>query len=346
MEQNKILNKPFKQTFHITDIKHNIIGIPCITKNIPTINVLKSKIHIKDKYTRIKNTSLTFFQRLNIQPPFFSKFYPIYNQQQKYLKPLSGNIYNFSIKQVHHDDKNDKNQNKQQFFMSDLEFKHIQKNFLITISSIKYMKNSNSDIISLHVYNNSPYQRTLPLGLLGYCETNATTSPTNEVAYRVNNILQLLDICQSTFLDEELSKNNKKSNKKRNTDCFTKTPYFKPTFKLSHYTEEQQKFLTMFNFQHSQITQNKFDKLAKLLVKYPTVYATSKFDVGKISSLLHLPLKSDAIFKKQRASKVPIHLQDKVKRLLDILEQNEIISPVNKKEQPKGNTFINSYHSR
>ena len=32
MEHNKILNKPFKQTFHITDIKHNIIGIPFITK--------------------------------------------------------------------------------------------------------------------------------------------------------------------------------------------------------------------------------------------------------------------------------------------------------------------------
>ena len=76
------------------------------------------------------------------------------------------------------------------------------------------MKHSNSDIISLHVYNNSPYQITLPLGLLGYCETNATTSPTNEVAYRVNNILQLLDICQSTILNEELSINNIISSKK------------------------------------------------------------------------------------------------------------------------------------
>ena len=51
------------------------------------------------------------------------------------------------------------------------------------------MKNSNSDIISLHVYNNSPYQITLPPGLTGYCETNATTSPINEVAYSVNNKL-------------------------------------------------------------------------------------------------------------------------------------------------------------
>ena len=214
--------------------------------------------------------------------------------------------------------------------MSDFEFKPIHKFFKITISSIKYLKNTNSDIISFHVFNNTPYQVTLPLGLLGYCKTNATISPIHEVAYRVNNILQLLDICQSTILDEELSINNIISKENRNTDYLTKTPYFKPTFNITHYTKEQQKFLTMFNFEHSQITQIEFDKLAKQL-----------FDVEKISSSLHLPLKPDAVFKRQRASKVPIHLHDKVSRLLDILEQYKIISPVNKEEQPKINTFIN-----
>ena len=34
-------------------------------------------------------------------------------------------------------------------------------------------------------------------------------------------------------------------------------------------------------------------------------------------------------------------MQDKVNRFLDILEQYEIISPVNKEEQPKGNIIIN-----
>ena len=174
MEQNKNLSKPIKQIFHITDIKHNIIGIPFISKYIPTIKILNSKILIKEKYTKTKNTALTFFQRLNKQPLFFSKFYPIYNQQRKHLKPLSVNIYNVSIKQVH---QYDKSQNKQEIFMSDFEFKPIHKFFKITISSIKYLKNTNSDIISLHVYNNTPYQVTLPLGLLGYCETNATISP-------------------------------------------------------------------------------------------------------------------------------------------------------------------------
>ena len=58
----------------------------------------------------------------------------------------------------------------------------------------------------------------------------------------------------------------------------------------------------MFNFQHSQITQKEFEQLADLLLKYPKVYATSKIDVGKINSPLHLPLKSDAVFKKQQAT--------------------------------------------
>ena len=72
----------------------------------------------------------------------------------------------------------------------------------------------------------------------------------------------------------------------------------------------------MFNFQHSQNTQKELEQLADLLLKYPKIYETSKFDVGKVNSPLNLSLKPDAICKKQRASKVPIHLQDKVNRLL------------------------------
>ena len=137
MEQSKHMSKPFKQTFHITDVRHNIIGIPFNTNYTPTINILNSKFHIKDKYTKMKNTSLTFFLRINKQPPFFSKFYPIYNQERKQLKPLSGNMYNFSIKQFNH---YDKRQNKKHLFMSDLEFRLIHKLFRVKISSVKYMK--------------------------------------------------------------------------------------------------------------------------------------------------------------------------------------------------------------
>ena len=92
--------------------------------------------------------------------------------------------------------------------MSDIEFRPLVKIFRVKISSIKNMKDSNSDMISLHINNNSPYKITLPLGLLGYCEANATIFPTKEIAYRVNNILLLLDKCQSRILNEELSINH------------------------------------------------------------------------------------------------------------------------------------------
>ena len=62
----------------------------------------------------------------------------------------------------------------------------------------------------------------------------------------------------------------------------------------------------MFNFQHSQITQPEFEKLADLLLRYPTVYATSKFDVVKINSPLHLPLKPDAVLKNKEQVKYQV----------------------------------------
>ena len=95
MEQNKLLNKPFKQTFHITDIKHKIIGTPFITKYIPSIKILNLQNTYQRQVHKNENTALTVFQRLNKQPTVFSEFYPIYNQERKHLKPQSGNVYNF-----------------------------------------------------------------------------------------------------------------------------------------------------------------------------------------------------------------------------------------------------------
>ena len=79
-------------------------------------------------------------------------------------------------------------------------------------------------MVSLHTYNNSPYNLTLPLGLLGYCETNATISPSKKIAYRVNNFSTTIRYMSSTILNEELSINNILSNEKRNTDYFKKHP--------------------------------------------------------------------------------------------------------------------------
>ena len=54
-----------------------------------------------------------------------------------------------------------------------------------------------------------------------------------------------------------------------------------------------------------------------------------------MNSSLNIHLKPDVVFKKQRTSKVQIHLHDKVIRLLDNLEQYEMISPIIKEKKQK-----------
>ena len=73
MEQNKFLHKLFNQMFNITDLKNKIVEISFITKYIPTINILNSKIEIQDKYKNLSITSPTFFQKLNKQLHFIPK---------------------------------------------------------------------------------------------------------------------------------------------------------------------------------------------------------------------------------------------------------------------------------
>ena len=97
----------------------------------------------------------------------------------------------------------------------------------------------------------------------------------------------------------------------------------------------------MFYFQHSHLTQEEFDKIVTIILEYKQVYATTTFDVGKTKVKLNLYLKKDAIFKKQRISKVQIHLRERIRKLLDVLMKYDIIAPVNNEQLSTGNTFTN-----
>ena len=82
--------------------------------------------------------------------------------------------------------------------------------------------------------------------------------------------------------------------------------------------ETVKEFLPMFDFQHSYLTQEEFEK-TKVKLK--------------------LPMKKDAIFKKQRISKVTRHLRERIQKLLDVLKKYDIIATVNKEQLSTGNTF-------
>ena len=52
-------------------------------------------------------------------------------------------------------------------------------------------------------------------------------------------------------------------------------------------------------------------------------------------------MKTDAIFKEQRISKVRIHLRERIQKLLDVLKKYDIFAPVNKEQLSTGNTSTN-----
>ena len=122
---------------------------------------------------------------------------------------------------------------------------------------------------------------------------------------------------------------------------FERKPNFKSKFNIKKYTETEKEVVQMFDFQHSYLTQEQFEKVVTIILMYKQVYATTKFDVGKTKVKLNLPMKEDDIFKKQRISKVPIHLRDGIQKLLDVLKKYDIILPVNREQLSTGKTFTN-----
>ena len=55
------------------------------------------------------------------------------------------------------------------------------------------------------------------------------------------------------------------------------------------------------------------------------VYSQHKLDVGKLRQNFHVTLKANSELKQQRPSKVPLHLKDKLEKLLGQLQEADII---------------------
>ena len=152
---------------------------------------------------------------------------------------------------------------------------------------------------------------------------NITFKKQNEEMYQTNSLDLFTALYHLTYENE--NDINEKLNIQDNETIeqvatFERKPNFKCKFNINKYTESEKEFIQMFDFQHSHLTQNEFEKVVTIILDYRQVYATTKFDVGKTKLKLNLPIKKDAVFKKQRISKVPIHLRERIQKLLDVLK--------------------------
>ena len=97
---------------------------------------------------------------------------------------------------------------------------------------------------------------------------------------------------------------------------------------IEHYLQYQPKelidYVEQFDFEYTDITDNEMTLLIDLLIDSKDVYSLHKFDVGKTRQKVHVTLKQNVELKRQRASKMPLRLKDKLEKLLTQLKDADI----------------------
>ena len=113
---------------------------------------------------------------------------------------------------------------------------------------------------------------------------------------------------------------------------------------IEHYLQYQPKELVQyvkeFDFQFSDITDEEMILLIDMLIDSRDVYSQHKFDVGKTRQKFQVTLKPKVELKKQRPSKVPLHLKEKLEKLLTQLKDAAIIREMGDDDE-MGSLFVN-----
>ena len=106
---------------------------------------------------------------------------------------------------------------------------------------------------------------------------------------------------------------------------------------VDHYLQYQSKelvtYVKEFDFQYSDITDEEMMLLIDMLVDARDVYSQHNFNVGKTRQKFHITLKPNVELKRQRPTKVPLHLKGKLEKLLTQLKAADIIREMGDDEE-------------
>ena len=146
----------------------------------------------------------------------------------------------------------------------------------------------------------------------------------------------------------ELETNFTSDAKSCQPDCDKHFPILRPKEEnealVEHYLQYQPKevidYVKQLDFQYSDITVNEMTLLIDMLIESKDVFPLHKFHVGKTRQNFHVTLNLNAELKRQRASKVPLHLKDKLEKLLRQLKDADIIREMGDDDE-MGSLFVN-----
>ena len=334
-------NKPqnnFYIHFYVTQCNHNILGTPFFKEYIETINVNTNRLTLNTN--TILDNDIIFYMNSTKGYPYYSRLYPIFYRETIYIEQNQYKSITFPIpifKQI-------KKSNEKTIHKSHFYFEPINKYHNISFTDIKDFTADEEYFIDILLINKNRHRITINTGLIGFMNRKITFKKQDNEIYQTSSsdlFTVLYHLTYESEYDINEILNIQESETIEQVATFERKPNFKCKFNINKYSEQEKEFIQMFDFQHSHLTQEEFEKVVTIILQYKQVYAATKFDVGKTKVKLNLPMKKDAIFKKQRISKVPIHFRERIQKLLDILKKYDIIAPVNKEQLSTGNIFTN-----
>ena len=99
-------------------------------------------------------------------------------------------------------------------------------------------------------------------------------------------------------------------------------------------------YVKKIDYQFSNITDEERILLIDMLVDARDVHSQQKLDVGKTRQKFHVTLKRNVELKQPRPSKVPLHLKEKLEKLLTQLKDADIIREMGDDDE-MGSLFVN-----
>ena len=109
---------------------------------------------------------------------------------------------------------------------------------------------------------------------------------------------------------------------------------------MQYQPKELVDYIKEFDFQYSDITVEEMTLLIDMLLDSRDVYSRHKFDEGKTRKKFHVTIKPKAEIKRQRPSKVPIHLKEILEKLRTQLKDADLIREKGEGDE-MGSHFVN-----
>ena len=176
------------------------------------------------------------------------------------------------------------------------------------------------------------------------CKT--ATKPTNSEDYIENEI----DSYANEWPNEknELETDFTKDSKSCQPPCKEQFPILRHKelnydlidYYLQYQLQEIKDFIKQSDFQYTDLEDEELVILIDMIIDSRDVYSQHKFDIGQTKQKFHVTPKPNSELRKQRPSKVPLHLKDKLEKLLGQLQETGIIREMGDDDE-LGSLFVN-----